>query len=77
MTKTKEWAESHGIVTEDVLPPAEDFNEQYTRTAEEVAVRTIILHAVAAAGDGLDRPALVKWLEEQNLWKGGLYTARS
>ncbi|MFC1840432.1 DUF4272 domain-containing protein [Thermodesulfobacteriota bacterium] len=68
MIKTKEWAESLAINTEDILPPAEDFNEQYKRTAEEVAVRTIILHAVAAAGDGLDRTALVKWLEEQNLW---------
>ena len=69
MIKTKEWAESLGISTEEILPPAEDFNEQYTRTAGEIAARTIILHAIAAAGEGIDRPALVNWLEEENLWK--------
>lgn len=68
MIKTKEWAESFGINTDNNLPPAEDYNEEHKRTAEEVAVRTIILHAVAAAGDGLDRPALVTWLERENLW---------
>lgn len=68
MTKTKEWAEALGIGTEDILAPVEDYNEACKRTAEEIAVRTIILHAIAAAGDRIDRPALVKWLEEQNLW---------
>lgn len=71
MIKTKEWAESLGINTEDIVEPSEDYKEQeqYKRTAEEIAVRTIILHAVAAAGEGIDRPALVNWLEKENLWK--------
>ena len=54
MMKTKEWAESHGINTQDVLPPIENYDESYKRTAKEVAVRTVILHAVAAAGHGVN-----------------------
>jgi hypothetical protein len=68
MMKTKEWAESHGISTEDVLAPVEDYDEPYKRTAEEVAVRTIILHAVAAAGHGVNREPIIEWFKDQNLW---------
>jgi len=68
MIKTKEWAESLGIATEDILPPVENNDEPYKQTAEEVAVRTIILHAVAAAGYGIDRDAIIDWLKKQNLW---------
>jgi len=68
MTKTKEWAESHGINTADILPPVENDNTQYKQTAREVAVRAIILHAVAAAGYGIDRAPIIEWLKNQDLW---------
>jgi hypothetical protein len=68
MIKTKEWAESYGINTVDSLPPAEEYGEPFKRTAGEVAVRTIILHAVAAAGYGIDRKSLIEWLKNQDLW---------
>jgi len=68
MMKTKEWAESHGISTEDVLAPVEEYDEPYRRNAEEVAVRTIILHAVAAAGHGVNREPITEWFKDQNLW---------
>jgi hypothetical protein len=68
MIKTKEWADSYGINTEEILTPVEDYDEPYKRTAGEVAVRTIILHAIAAAGYGIDREPIIQWLENQNLW---------
>jgi len=69
MTRTKEWAESINIDTRDILPPAEDITESYCRTASEVAVRTIILHSIAAAGSGIDRERITGWLQDQNLWE--------
>ena len=68
MMKTKEWAESLGINTQDVLPPIEDYDEPYKQTAEEIAVRTIILHAVAAAGHGVSREPIIEWFKNQNIW---------
>lgn len=68
MIKTKEWAASIGINTADFLPPAENYGEPFKRTAREVAVRAIILHAVAAAGYGIDRKSIIEWLKNQDLW---------
>jgi hypothetical protein len=69
MTKTKEWAESLNINTQDVLEPSEDITESYCRTASEVAVRTIILHSIVAAGSGINSERITEWLQDQNLWE--------
>ena len=69
MTQTKEWAEALGINTQDILPPSEDINESYWRTAGEVAIRILLLHSVVAAGSGIDRRAITSWLQDQNLWE--------
>lgn len=66
--KTKEWAESLEIGTADILPPLENEGEPFKRTAGEVAVRTIVLHAVAAVGYGVEREPVNEWLQNQNLW---------
>ena len=68
MTKTKEWADALGINTQDILPPSEDNNVNYVRTAEEVAARTVILHSIVAAGSGIDRSSISQWLKDKNLW---------
>jgi hypothetical protein len=68
MMKTKEWAESHGIDTQDVLPPIEDYDEPYKQTAEVIAVRSIILHAVSAVGHGVHREPIVEWFKNQSIW---------
>ena len=68
MTKTKEWAESFNIDTQDILPQSEEIIESYCRTASEVAIRTIILHSIVAAGAGIDRERIIGWLEDQSLW---------
>lgn len=68
MIKAKEWAESLDINTQDILPPSEDDNENYIRSAGEVAGRIIILHSIVAAGSGIDREAITRWLQDQNLW---------
>jgi hypothetical protein len=68
MIKTKEWAESNDIDTQDILPPIKDYNEQYKRNGADIARRTIIIHSVAAVGYGLRREPVCQWLKEQNLW---------
>ena len=68
MIKTKEWAEAHGINTQEVLPPIENYDEPYKRNAEEVAVRTIILHAVAAVGYGVNPEPVIEWFRNQSVW---------
>ena len=69
MAKTKEWAESLNIDTQDILPPSEDIIESYCRTAGEVAIRTIILHSIVAAGSGVDTERITGWLQDQNFWE--------
>ena len=69
MIKTKEWAESLKINTQDILAPPENISESYCRTAAEVAIRTVILHSVVAAGSGIDRERITEWLQDQNLWE--------
>lgn len=69
MTKTKEWAESLNIDTQDILPPSEKILESYCRTAGETAIRTIILHSIVAAGSGVDGKRITEWLQAQNLWE--------
>jgi hypothetical protein len=67
MSKTKEWAASHGLCVEDTVPPVNDYNEPYKRTADEIANRTIILQCVAAVGYGVGPNPVMKWLRDQNL----------
>ncbi len=69
MTKTKEWAESLEINTEIILPPSEDDSTVYCRTAGETAARAVIIHAVVAAGSGVNREKLTAWLQDQELWE--------
>ena len=64
MTSTKQWAASHGVCVEDAVPAVDDYNEPYERTAEEVAMRTIILHGVAAVGYEVDRQPVMDWLKD-------------
>ena len=68
MPDTKEWAESHGVCITDSVPPVDDYNESYKRTAADVASRTIILHCVAAVGYGVDPQPVLEWLEDESLW---------
>ena len=68
MSTTKSWAESRGIPGDTILPAIEGYTEPYARTAEQVAIRTIILHGVCAVAFGVDADAVVEWFKEQNLW---------
>lgn len=68
MTSTKEWAKSHGLCVDDDVPPASDDCEPYKRTSEEVAIRTIILHCVAAVGYEVDPRPVIEWLQDQSIW---------
>lgn len=66
MTSTKEWAAAHGICVDETVPPVNAADEVASRTADEIALRTIVLHAVAAVGYGVDSQAVVQWLQDQS-----------
>ncbi len=68
MVSTKEWAASHGLCVDDTVPPVDDYKEPYKRTAEEVAIRTIILHSLAAVGYEVDPHPIIDWLKDQDVW---------
>ena len=68
MRNTKEWAAAHGLCVDDSVPPVDDYSEPYKRTAGDVAIRTIILHGVAAVGYGVDPQPVIDWLKGQSLW---------
>lgn len=69
MVTTKQWAVSKGIDAAEFLPADADYNEPTPRSAQEVATRTVILHAVAATGYGVDPEPIVEWLVEQSIWE--------
>ena len=69
MTTTREWAAAHGICIEDRVPPVKDGHESPHRTAEEIAVRAVVLHCVAAVGYGVDRQPVVEWLKSEHVWE--------
>lgn len=66
--QTKAWAASHNISVADTAPPILNYEGTYKRTAEDVAVRAVILHCVAAVGFGLDPSPIIDWLKAQSLW---------
>lgn len=68
MIKTKEWAASHGIDVDDLLPAIADYNEPIPRTPQEIARRCIILHAIAATGYGVEPGPIIEWLLDQSIW---------
>ncbi|WP_417382848.1 DUF4272 domain-containing protein [Gimesia sp.] len=69
MVKTKQWAASLGIDVEDALPAIADYNEPTPRTSQEIAIRTLILHAIAATGYGVDPGPIIEWLIDQSIWQ--------
>ena len=69
MLSTREWAAERGLWVEDQVPPVEGYDQPPRRKAEEVAVRAIVLHCVAAVGYGVGSDAVVEWLEDQGIWK--------
>lgn len=69
MMKTKEWAAAHGVCTDDTVPPVDDYFKPFKRTSDEVALRTIILHSIAAVGYEVDPHPIIGWLKAENVWE--------
>ncbi len=51
---------------DDIEPLPED--QDQVRTASEVAIRCVVLYAVAAAGYKEPRQKLIEWLQREGLW---------
>jgi hypothetical protein len=68
MLSTIEWAKSHRVPVEDILPSIEGQFELYPRTAHEVAIRAVILQGVVAVGYNVDPEPVIEWFHDQNIW---------
>ena len=68
MTTTKLWAESLRISSDTDLQPIADYSKPYPRSAREVAVRSLILHGVAAAAYEVNEEPIIRWFEHQGIW---------
>jgi hypothetical protein len=68
MLSTEAWAEAHGISREPSLPPVEEYNDKYARSARDIAVRAIILQGIAAVAHEVAPGPVVDWFHDQRIW---------
>lgn len=68
MPNTREWAVSHGLCVDLIVPPVDGYDKPHERTAAEVAIRAIILHCVTVVGYDVDSGPIIDWLKEQDIW---------
>lgn len=66
--KTKHWAAAQGISTAESIPPADATEYEIHRSASDIAKRTLVLHAIAAVGYGVDPEPIVDWLKNEKIW---------
>ncbi len=69
MISTNEWAKSLDIAVENIPPSVEDYFETCPRTAQEIAVRSIILQGVVAVSCEVDPAPIIDWFHEQHIWE--------
>jgi hypothetical protein len=65
MISTHNWAQSLGISTAEVLPPAATAHQHYFRSASDVAVRALLVQGVAAVAFGVPASTILAWLESE------------
>src|SRR5262245_7518814 len=68
MLFTEAWARSFGISVEATAPEIEGYTKPYARSAEEIAVRTVILQGVVAVASDVDAEPIVDWFRAQGIW---------
>lgn len=65
---TAEWTELHGM---SVLPTdfsVEAHQNEYPRSARDIAVRVLVLHGVGAVGAGVDATPVIDWFSDEGIW---------
>jgi len=65
---TEQWARRFGVSTSPTPPVIEACDEPCPLTAEETAVRAVVLQGVAAVAFGVDSGPVVDWCREQEVW---------
>lgn len=68
MNTTKEWAEYLKIPSGDDLPAIPGFSEPYVRSAQDVAVRSVILQGVVAVAWEVEAEPVIEWFQKQGIW---------
>lgn len=69
MVSTREWAAAHGVCVDDRVPSVDIDGQETSRPPRDIAIRTLILHCVAAVGYGVDPQMVIEWLQDQALWE--------
>jgi Domain of unknown function (DUF4272) len=67
MLSTEEWARSHGISAAPILPAVEGYSTLYKRSAQEVAIRSLILRGVFEVAQGQAAEPVIEWFRSQNI----------
>lgn len=68
MNTTAKWCRLHGLANGQTVQPVPDYHEPCRFSAEEIATRAVVLHAVVAVATGVDPQPIINWLIDQNLW---------
>jgi hypothetical protein len=70
MSTTKEWAESLKVETDAELRPVPNFTKLYARTAQQVAIRAVILQGITAVAYEVQVRPITEWFQSQEIWCG-------
>lgn len=69
MVSTIQWAKARGIDVENIPSMIENHDELYPRTAQEVAVRIVILQGIVAVSCEVSSIPIMDWFHEQGIWE--------
>jgi hypothetical protein len=68
MISTETWAKSFGISAEAIPPEVKEYSTPYTRSAQEIAVRAVILQGVVAVASGVNPEPVADWFRDYRIW---------
>jgi len=68
MCTAKLWAESLKVASDTDLTPIADYSKPYARSAQEVAIRAVILQGVAAVAYEVEAQPIIEWFQTQEIW---------
>ncbi len=68
MNETKTWAKSLGVATTANVPPIADYSQLYAYTAQDIAIRAVLLQGIVAVAYGVEAQPIIEWFQNQKIW---------
>ena len=68
MSNTKTWAKSLGIATTLNVPPSAEYSRPCAYTAQDIAIRAVLLQGVVAVAYGVEAQPIIEWFQTQKIW---------